>query len=121
METYREIDWKQKLSYHLDFESLRDSADGLEIFLSHGGGSAVIKFWNPLAYRNCDEGKRLKTLSELHVREGIYVVENSTLAAWLHEESGYTGDMNLVTYAVVTINDWIEVVCSQPPEIVTSS
>ncbi|HVT87413.1 MAG TPA: hypothetical protein VHD56_01060 [Tepidisphaeraceae bacterium] len=108
----------------IDFISLHDSSGAFRIIvesrdtLNHGQGRRVrrwaVNFRKPYAYRNADEGKRLKSLSILTGGGGIYAVENSSLAEWLHEESGYTRETRLSAWAVVTINDWIEVVGGAP-------
>jgi hypothetical protein len=103
----------------VDFLALRDDEEGFRIVVStRQGEKVVIRFQRPMAYRNCDEGKRLRTLGEVKLSgEAIYRVEGSRFAEWLHEESGYTGEMGATTYAVVTQNDWIEVIAFAPPTV----
>jgi len=107
----------------VDFTALRDDEEGFRVLVVDRSDRFphpyIIRFPKPTAYRNCDEGKRLKSLCEQDLSvSSLFRVENSEFAAWLNVQSGYTGEMAFTTYAIATHNDWIEVISASPPEIV---
>lgn len=99
-------------------EGLHDDWEGFRILLRSNDRVLRVSFNAHVAYRNMDEGKRLKTLSQFPrdiLGVTFYTVENSTWAKWFYEESKvYDGD-ELTHYMIGTDNDWIDVLALEPP------
>lgn len=105
-------------------DKICDDPDGFQIFLREGGKDKPIYkviFQQPvLAYRNSDEGKRLKSL---HLVQGkiatcIFTVGNSQFLKWFNEESlGIYSDLNIKHFAILTQEDFLDVLDTDNPAI----
>ena len=88
-----------------------------------------IKFGFVDALRICDEGRRIKTYNEVKGIEEyrkdfngipIYTVSNSKFYKWIVDESiGFYTDCT--HYVVITINDIVDIISSEPPSITISN
>jgi len=85
----------------------------------------IIRFDYPDAVRICDEGRRIKTYNEAEGLQEyrknfngipLYKVHHSEFYNWVVEESAGI-DTDFVQYAIVTLNDIVDVISSSPPEI----
>ena len=102
------------------------NSEGTKIILNGVKNTVSIKFCTVDSLRVSDEGRRIKTYHEVEgiqeYRENfygnpIYQVENSEFASWVVEESaGFCTDMQ--HYAIVTLNDIVDVLDAFPPEII---
>ena len=104
------------------------NSEGTMIILESERNKVIIKFDFVDALRICDEGRRIKTYN---VIEGIqeyrkdflgiplYLVKNSEFGKWIEEESaGFYIDS--FHYAVITINEIVDIITSSSPEVVVS-
>lgn len=115
------------LPEQLAFIGLSFDKNGYKVRVSEFGkaGSPLLeidfgKF--PLAQRSMDEGKYLSTswkADESEEKVGcIVVVEGSDFLEWFHKEScGIRSDASLFHVAILTNDEWIEVICDQLPTI----
>lgn len=102
--------------------------EGTTILLESESRKIIIKFGFVDALRACDEGRRIRTYNEVEelqsyrtnfVGSPLYLVEDSKFCKWISEESaGFCVDS--LHYAVVTMNDIVDVLSSAPPEIIVS-
>lgn len=77
---------------------------------------------NPLAQRSMDEGKYLGMSWDLNLADGpvgsIVLAENSDFLDWFEAEScGIYSDMAIFHVAILTQNEWVEVICSKLPKL----
>jgi hypothetical protein len=111
---------------NLYVQGLHDDYEGFRIVLENkdGGGEVYkIVFASYLAYRNMDEGDRLRGLSLLKKTRDktgiIYKVEESEWVKWFKEENSGKYDVeDIYHWAIVTPNDWIDVLSLEPPTVV---
>jgi hypothetical protein len=104
----------------LYLDGLYDDWEGFRLLLRHyeTGRMLRITFDPALSYRNTDEGDLLKTedISEGFFKWPLYIVENSRFLKWFHEESYEIRKKdNPLHYAIVTQNDFIDVISAFPP------
>jgi len=103
-------------------EGLIDDSEGLKVFLKGMDSSAPIfriTFGSYLAYRNMDEGSKIRTWNRTTGREicPLYIVSHSLWLDWFHEESsGIYNDMTVMHYAIFTECDCIDVLTLDEPE-----
>lgn len=76
----------------------------------------------PLAQRSMDEGKYFLTSWKLDESDGavgaIVIVEESDFIEWFHiQTSGIYIDDQIYHVAVLTQNEWVEVLCNKLPEL----
>jgi hypothetical protein len=121
-ETYSALPKYDELPHGLYVQGLHDDYEGFRIILEEkdGGTGAVyaVRFNDQVAYRNMDEGCRLRTLLKLPERRMLLRVENSQWIDWFVEESsGVFDDSKLIHWAVVTPNDWIDIISFDHPEV----
>lgn len=104
-------------------ESLKDDYEGFRFILKNDSDSLVLKveFESHLAYRNSDEGDRLRFFSKIKAdgkQHTIYSVLNSEWVDWLVKEAMGKYTLEEVShYLVLTPNDVIEVLSLGPPTI----
>ena len=109
--------------------SVTQDSKGTIIVVQSDYHNITISFEFADALRICDEGRRIKTYNEA---EGIqlyrkdfygtplYQVINSRFYDWLVQESaGFYTEFN--HYAIVTLNDIVDIISSSPPEILIES
>jgi len=100
------------------------NSEGTKVILIGIKNTVTVKFSTIDSLRITDEGKRIKTY---HDAKGIqeyrkdfygnpvFKVENSEYVEWIVEESaGFYTDMQ--HYAIVTINDIVDILDTFPPE-----
>jgi hypothetical protein len=88
-----------------------------------GGDFYRISFPVVLFYRKSREGERLKSLETLvntsSQKAILHAVEDSRLAKWFDQENlelkGYSGVTGCPHWAIVTQNDWIDVLSYTAP------
>lgn len=101
------------------------NVEGTKITMGGNSNDLIIKFSFIDSLRVSDEGRRLRTYNEVEeiqkYREEfygnpLYKVQNSEFLKWIEIESAgiYT---DMVHYAIVTINNIVDMVSSFPPEI----
>ena len=101
--------------------SITDDRKGLLVILEDAAGREIkVYFAEPFAYRNMDEGNRLRTL-EVVSPSGLDVLcemQNSAWLEWFHEESyEIRRSLGLRHYFVLTPDDWIDVIAVDPPVV----
>ncbi|BBH11424.1 hypothetical protein JD974_16700 [Chromobacterium haemolyticum] len=104
-----------------DCVELKDSRDGLEIILiDENDCKLIVRFETHLAYRRIDEGDALLTLAflkKIGCSGGpFYQIKNSNFLRWFNREScGMHDGQSLKHYALITMNDVIDVItCDKP-------
>jgi len=114
------------ISERLSLEALHDDYEGVRLLLEGdepNNQTLRITFDPSLVYRNIDEMDYMKSLHTFQGREhlgkwALFTVENSDFVKWFNEEShGTHENENIVHYAVLTLNDCIDVISSQPPKV----
>jgi len=75
-----------------------------------------------LAQRSMDEGSYLSMAWTVDETDGpvgpVVLVDNSDFLGWFHEQSrGVYSKEEVKHVAVLTQNEWIEVLCLKPPEV----
>jgi hypothetical protein len=85
-------------------------------------GRIDIRFDSYFAYRKMDEGDFLTTIQDVtSQRQSIatlYEVRNSSFLEWFNKESeGVRADQSLKHFAVLCLNDIVDVIALEPPEI----
>ena len=104
-------------------EAIHDDYEGFRILLRGEDNSSSmlrITFESLLAYRNIDEGNRLKTMEQAtnFGSSSLYIVEDSTWIKWFNEESyGIHKSNKIIHYAIYTPNDCIDVLSEYEPKI----
>lgn len=106
----------------VDLVELIHDKDGFRLTLAVGTSASVIRisFRCPLAYRNTDEGVRLRTLAVLKPTGDsvLCVVDQSEWLRWFQEESyGIHDSQPIVHYAILTPDDWVDVLSATPPRV----
>jgi hypothetical protein len=107
----------------LSCEALHDDFEGFRIILRSEDDSLPllrVYFENALAYRNIDEGDRLKTINQNREFDGhsFFIVENSNWLEWFDKESlSIHKKENIKHYAIYTINDCIDILSESAPDI----
>lgn len=87
------------------------------------GPTFEIAFEDSVAQRSMDEGKYLsgtpRVLAPGFERTGhIVTVENSEFLEWFHKQSaGIFADKGLIHVAVLTANEWCDVLCWTVPDV----
>jgi len=104
---------------HEDYKGFRIGLEDKD----RSGDACKIAFDSPWAYRNMDEGDRLRGLSSLtKTREKtsiIYKVEESEWVNWFKEEISPKYENEIIMHcAIVTPNDWVDVLSLEPPEAI---
>lgn len=124
LHTERYLTWHSlaDIPDQLSCEAIYDDWEGMRIILAARDPLLPrlrIAFDRPLAYRNIDEGKRIKTLPMVEGVQGpLAIVENSPWLEWLAKESaGIVTTDEARHYAVLTVDDWIDVICATPPRV----
>jgi hypothetical protein len=117
--------WEQTSEWpkSLYLQALHDDYEGFRLILEDkdGQGSVFkVSFDSHLAYRNIDEGDRLSSLPSLtHKGEKlatVYLVKNSNWVHWFKEENaGKYDNEGLLHWAIITPNDWVDVISLEPP------
>jgi hypothetical protein len=103
-------------------EAIHDDYEGFRILLKGQETDSPtfrLAFDSPLAYRNIDEGRLLRTLNLIKDREkaSLYEVKNSPWVKWFHDESlGIYEGRDLIHYAIITANDCIDVLTEFAPK-----
>ncbi len=107
-------------------EGLHDDYEGFRIILKsddQADGLLKILFENHLAYRNIDEGDRLRLWDEHPETQGkhsFYNVENSEWVQWfLKENSGKYEPEEVSHYSIHTPNDVIDILSIGAPTSVS--
>ncbi|EBX9240329.1 hypothetical protein DRF02_24835 [Salmonella enterica subsp. salamae] len=101
-------------------------AGGLEIIISLDGVSPDFRVffdWSH-SFRVTDEGDLLKMLGEQSgkILVGIYKVEKSSYLEWFNDQSvNIRSKDNVAHYLIVTVNDVVDVLSSEPPIITNYS
>jgi len=100
--------------------------EGTKIVLEGNNYNLKIRFWSVDSLRATDEGRRIRTYHEVESIQDyrkdfiglpIFTVDNSEFIAWVAKESAgiYTDSIH---YAIMTINDIVDIVAPFPPEII---
>lgn len=106
-----------------DLRQLIDQNGILKLHLVNLDGNEIcISFGAYLAYRKLDEGDAMETLSQLSESalpgRSFYMVEESTFVDWYVKQGyGIRDTSTLKHYAVVTIDDVIDVISLDAPLI----
>ena len=110
----------------LSLEGLHDDYEGVRLLLkgeSPNNRMLRISFDPALSYRNIDEGDYMKSLHSFHGGEllgkwTLFTVENSEFLQWFTKESHEThkGE-NITHYAVLTIDDCVDILSAYPPKV----
>jgi hypothetical protein len=107
-------------------EGLHDDYEGFRILLKGEGSKSRmlrITFDPALAYRNVDDGDRLKSLSEWAGDEdwSLFTIENSAFIDWFIDENHPKYDRydreNIVHYSIMTPNDIVDVISEFKPKV----
>jgi hypothetical protein len=119
--------WKSKQEFPNLFSFISISDNGrqlLRIKIEEIGNNVdlrtlQIEFTNPIFYRVCEEGLRLRSIHEVKTYRGLSVSSNSELLKWIHEESyGIVEDTGLLHY-VIYCEDIIVDVLSNDEGVIT--
>jgi len=122
-EVYRVWEPVPDLPRVMDFHALHHDEEMFRVLLRGlQPADPVLRllFEHVVAYRCADEGVRLRTISRLQGQLPcpLMLVENSTFVTWLRDESaGVLADQPLVHYAILSINDCIDVISGMPPRV----
>lgn len=107
------------ISAQVTCEGIHDDYEGFRVLLRCSDERVLrLSYARALAYRNVDEGDRLRTLRHAHVEPNwsLYTVENSSFLRWFHLESdGIHTDENVKHYAIYTLNDCIDILANSAP------
>jgi hypothetical protein len=120
-EIYKKWEPIKSIPASLYCEGIHDDYEGFRILLKGEDQNASIlriKFESALAYRNVEDGKRSKTQDLLSDAKdfSLYTVINSKWLNWFSEENyGMYDGLNLVHYAILSLNDWIDVLSAEQP------
>lgn len=124
IETYREWHPVGDLPTDLLVYGLYDDFEGFRILLSRPGvwGNPFLRitFYGRDAYRNTDEGARLRLqeLGQDFSLSSLYIVENSSWLEWFYKENyGILKGLGIKHYAIITQNDIIEVLNRSEPDV----
>lgn len=117
------------LPKNLYLQGLLDTYEGFRLILEDKEGTGAVfrvGFDSHLAYRNMDEGDRLRSLPALcetrQAEATVYLVENSEWVKWFKDENqGKYSNDNLNHWAIITPNDWVDVISFEAPQIVKLS
>ena len=126
MNIYHEWIPMENIPSRLYCEGLYDDYEGFRVLLKGEETNSrqfQICFESVLAYRNIDEGDRLRTLHELPMERKVplFIVEESSFIRWFHEEScDIHRNRDVKHYAIYTSNDCIDVISSQVPLVAWS-
>ena len=112
--------------------SVIDDIEGFRIIFENeqGGKFYKIYFEYVMNYRKSREGERSKSLGQLFENndgsEGIlYQVKNSSLIEWFDNENlgakEYYLDPKFRHWAIIALNDWIDVLSYVEPEVINLS
>ncbi|MBM3633668.1 MAG: hypothetical protein FJX03_08235 [Alphaproteobacteria bacterium] len=100
----------------VDFEGMIINSSGYFVRLSEFAKQSppILEISFPgrvLAQRIADEGIFLSMSWDSEGRGPIVILENSDFTHWFHKESlGIHEDEDLYTVAILTVNEWIEVI-----------
>jgi hypothetical protein len=109
--------------YYFDCPRIVSDADALlvEVASEDRRISYLIRFEFAIAFRVSREGDRLHTsflLPKNAAMRTIYEVLNSNYERWLGEESLNIWNTSVLRhFCIVTQDDWIDVLSTQPPEV----
>ncbi len=113
----------EKIPEKLYAEGIIDDYEGFRILLKGTEKTDKmlrIQFNVALAYRNSDEGDRLKSLSEWasYEKHSLFQVDESNFIDWFLEQnySKYKKE-ELVHYLIMTPNDVIDVISLEKPNV----
>ena len=107
-----------------DLGRLLDESGVLEIaLLRDDGGKFELLFPSYLAYRKLDEGDALRVLKDAadstKLGRSFYRVEESDFLDWfIAQRGGIRANDPLIHFVVMTMNDIIDVICRDAPEVV---
>jgi hypothetical protein len=113
------------ISCALLFEGLQLDAEGFRVYVSEAEGKKrriCVDFgFSALMHRCADEGKYLDTSWESEIPTNrcgnIVWVEQSSFLEWFHRESrGVYQSDNIRHMAILTTDEWVDVLCSKLPE-----
>lgn len=113
---------------HYEVLEILQNKNGTNIILESEKSKVLLKFGFIDALRVCDEGRRIKTYNEVEeiqtyrndfVGVPLYLVDNSKFCQWIMKESAgfYTNGLH---FAVVTINDIVDIISPYPPKIIVN-
>lgn len=110
------------------FVKIEYGGNGMRIYLQELDGDRrflVLSFRDlPTAVRISNESQRLASLRLLpsSPRHSFYLVKNSNFLAWINADSlGICQNDPLSHLAIVTDEEWIDLIYSEPPKITFSS
>jgi hypothetical protein len=107
-----------------DLDRLLDESGVLEIALLRQDGSRLeLLFPSYLAYRKLDEGDAFEALKHAadstKLGRSFYRVEESDFLDWyIVQRGGIRANDPLIHFVVMTLNDIIDVICRDAPEVV---
>lgn len=114
----------ENLPKQLEFISLQFDANGYRVVVSEFAVQTPMIFEvdfgkMPLAQRSMDEGKFLATSWKADPDTGpIVLVEGSDFLVWFHRESCGMYEVDKVFHvAILTQNEWVEVICDRLPMV----
>ena len=105
--------------------SVSQSCEGTKIILEGNTYTLEVQFGSTDSFRITDEGGRLRTYNEVKsiqeyrnefIGQPLFTVDNSEFLTWLMKESAGFYE-NCVHYAIMTINDIVDIAATFPPEI----
>jgi hypothetical protein len=120
------IRWEPKISNFpktVHIMGIYDDYEGFRIIVREEGKTNLFrfKFDNYVAYRNADEGARIKSISLFpnDSREWcLFKTQNNEFVDWIvNESSGIYLKESITNYIFATPNDIIEVLSLDEPEI----
>ena len=119
-EIYKEWEVTKHWPPNLYLQALHDGYEGFRLLEDEKTGVFRLSFDSHLAYRNIDEGNRLRSLPALTKTRTsivtIYEVENSEWLRWFREEScGQYDRQKMYHWTIATPNDLIDVLSLEPP------
>ncbi len=125
--THKNFPSSINLPEKVDFIGMSFDKDGYKIrvseFSTENGGIFELDFGVcPLAQRSMDEGNFLQTSWEVDLCNGplgpVVIVEGADFAEWFQAESAGVHDDNEIYHiAVLTQNEWVEVLCKELPTV----
>jgi hypothetical protein len=122
---HKKLSFETQIPIQIDFIGLTSSSNGLVIHVCEFATSEAtiieVDFGsNFLAFRSMDEGNFLEMTADADMYDPpdspIVLVENSDFLAWFHAESlGIHQNANLVHVAILTQNEWVDVISHKTP------
>lgn len=119
---YKKWDPLPNIPSTLDIVCIHNDHNHFYVLLKTENSSSVLRimFEFVLFYRGMDEGYLLRTWNNINKERNasLYVVEDSSLISWFHDESFHVGqDLNIRHYSILTDEDCIDILSSVEPVV----